>query len=88
LPEILFLFEEIDIKPLRGKKFPFEKIPVENGSKEKKQQVSPWILFLIIKTLMRKISGQALGNVPNSDVRALYRFLTLGIESFRIGSEQ
>jgi AcrR family transcriptional regulator len=64
--EFIRLFEEIDIKPLRNSESPFRR----------ELRLSPWILFLIIATLMQTDPGR---KVPNSDIRFLYRFLTLGI---------
>jgi DNA-binding phage protein len=76
----LHLFEAIDIKPLQNEGSPFRKIPI--GEKES-FNISLWILFLIIKTLMIRKPGQGLGDVPNSDIRSLYRFITLGIGGFK-----
>jgi AcrR family transcriptional regulator len=76
----LSLFEVIDIKPLQNEGSPFKEISV--GEKEN-FNITPWILFLIVKTLMRRNEGHALGDVPNSDIRALYKFITLGIGGFR-----
>jgi len=66
--EFMRLFEEIDIKPLRNSKSPFGE----------ELWLSPWILFLIINTLMSSNSGQTTGNVPNSDIRYLYHFIMGG----------
>jgi len=76
----LSLFEVIDIKPLQNEGSPFKEIPV--GEKEN-FNITPWILFLIVKTLMKRNAGHALGDVPNSDIRALYKFITLGIGGFK-----
>jgi AcrR family transcriptional regulator len=76
----LRLFEVIDIKPLQNEHSPFREIPI--GEKEN-FSISPWILFLIVKTLMGREPVRALGDVPNSDIRALYRFITLGIGGFK-----
>jgi hypothetical protein len=46
--------------------------------------LTPWILFLIINTLMQKKSGHKVKNVPNSDIRFLYRLITLGIGGLKI----
>ncbi|MDR0289328.1 MAG: TetR/AcrR family transcriptional regulator [Treponema sp.] len=74
--EFLPLFEDIDIKLLRE---------MPQGAPEGGELwVSPWILFLIINTLMQTNSGQIAGDVPNDDIRFLYRFLTLGIGGFKI----
>jgi AcrR family transcriptional regulator len=76
----LRLFEVIDIKPLQNEGSPFREIHI--GEKEN-VNISPWILFLIVKTLMIRKPGQALGDVPNSNIRSLYRFITLGIGGFK-----
>jgi hypothetical protein len=55
-------------------------IPI--GEKEN-INISHWILFLIVKTLMGREQGHAFGDVPNSDIRALYKFITLGIGGFK-----
>ncbi|MCL2761611.1 MAG: TetR/AcrR family transcriptional regulator [Treponema sp.] len=67
--EFLWVFEDIAIKPLCNSPF----------SELKEGRISPWVLFLIASTLMRENSGQALGTVPKSDIRFLYRFVTSGI---------
>jgi hypothetical protein len=72
--EFMRLFEEIDIKPLRNSKSLFGE----------ELWISPWILFLIITTLIPSNSGQIAGKVPNSDIRYLYRFITLGISGNKI----
>jgi AcrR family transcriptional regulator len=76
----LRLFEVIDIKPLQNEGSPFREI-----HKEEKENfnISPWILFLIVKTLMIRKPGQGLGDVPTSDIRSLYKFITLGIGGFK-----
>ena len=73
LTESLLLFDELDIRTLKNGENPFRGI-----------QISHWILFLIVTTLMRENQGQkTLGYVSNSDIRCLYRFLTLGIKGFK-----
>jgi AcrR family transcriptional regulator len=81
-PKIGFLrlFEVIDIKPLQNEGSPFREIPV---SQEENVNITPWILFLIIRTLMESKPGQTLGDVPNNYIRSLYRFITLGIGGFK-----
>jgi len=75
----LNLFEVIDIKPLQNEGSPFREVPAwENEN----VIITPWILFLIVKTLMEKKPDHVLG-VPNSNIRSLYRFITLGIGGFR-----
>ncbi|MDR2718946.1 MAG: TetR/AcrR family transcriptional regulator [Treponema sp.] len=81
MSEFMRLFEEIDIKPLQNNKSPFNVMP------EEELWLSPWILFLIINTLMQTGSGQTVGKVPNSDIRYLYRFITLGISGNKINEE-
>jgi AcrR family transcriptional regulator len=76
--EFIRLFEEIDIKPLQNKESPFRG----------ELRLTSWILFLIIATLMQGNSGQIAGKVPNSDIRFLYRFITLGIGSNRKKGEK
>jgi len=76
----LRLFEVIDIKPLQNEGSPFKEIPV--GEKDN-FNISPWILILIVKALMGREPGHALGDVPNSDIRALYKFITLGVGGFK-----
>ena len=70
--DFLRLFENIDIKFLRDGKSPFTEL-----------WATPWILFLIINTLMQKNMGHRVKNVPNSDIRFLYRLITLGIGGFK-----
>jgi AcrR family transcriptional regulator len=76
----LRLFEVIDIKPLQNEHSPFKEIPI--GEKDN-FDISQWILFLIVKTLMIRKPGQGLGDVPTSDIRSLYKFITLGIGGFK-----
>jgi len=45
--------------------------------------VTPWILFLIINTLMQKNAGHSIKKVPNSDIRFLYQLITLGVGGFK-----
>jgi AcrR family transcriptional regulator len=66
----LRLFENIDIK------LPHV-MPDDGGV-----WLTPWILFLIINTLMQKKAGHKVKNVPNNDIRFLYRLVTLGIGGF------
>jgi len=70
--DFLRLFENIDIKFLNS-------MSVGGGL-----WLTPWILFLIINTLMQKNSGHKVKNVPNSDIRFLYRLITLGIGGFKL----
>jgi AcrR family transcriptional regulator len=76
----LRIFEDIEIGSLRGGKSPFGSMP-QGGD----LWLSPWILFLIINTLMLRnaeqtaSSAESLDNVQMSDIRSLHRFLTLGI---------
>lgn len=72
--ESLRLFEEIEIKPLLNPESPFTET-----------SLSSWILFLIVNTLMRTSGGQELGQAASSDIRQLYRLITLGIGGFEIG---
>jgi AcrR family transcriptional regulator len=84
--DFLRLFEVIDIKPLQNEGSPFREI---SARQEGNVYITPWILFLIIRTLMERKPGQAghaehaLGDVPNSYIRSLYNFITLGIGGFR-----
>ncbi|MCL2479720.1 MAG: TetR/AcrR family transcriptional regulator, partial [Treponema sp.] len=70
--ESLRLFDEIDIGYLQNDGSPFRL----------SSNISPWILFLIVNTLMREDSKKTLGKVPVGDIRLLYRFLMLGIGGF------
>jgi hypothetical protein len=65
------LFEDINIKPLK-----------RSEGMTDEPWLSPWILFLIINTLLQENSGKAVENVPNEDIRFLHRFLTLGIGGY------
>jgi AcrR family transcriptional regulator len=67
------LFEDVDIKSLRG----------SEGLTDE-PWLSPWILFLILNTLLQGKSGRVIENLPNSDIRFLHRFLTLGIGGIKI----
>jgi AcrR family transcriptional regulator len=78
--ESLRIFDEIDIKPLLDNESPFR---VTMSGEKVNIGISPWILFLIVNTLMRKNQGQPLGEIPNEDIRSLFRFITLGIKGFK-----
>ncbi|MDR1655193.1 MAG: TetR/AcrR family transcriptional regulator [Treponema sp.] len=41
-----------------------------------------WILFLALNMLMRRPEGMAFADFPNSSIRALYRFISLGLEGY------
>jgi hypothetical protein len=83
----LRIFEDIDICSLRGEKSPFIGTLREQGGD---LWLSPWILFLIINTLMLRNAEQAassaesLDYVQMGDIRSLHRFLTLGIGGFSL----
>jgi AcrR family transcriptional regulator len=76
------LFEEINIKPL--KEAPLQGASL-HGSEDMADEswLSPWILFLVVNTLLQGKTG-LVENVPNSDIRFLHRFLTLGIGGYQI----
>jgi AcrR family transcriptional regulator len=71
------LFEEINISPL-------QEAPL-HGSENMADEswLSPWILFLVVNTLLQGKSGLLVENVPNGDIRFLHRFLTLGIGGYQ-----
>jgi len=54
--DFLRIFDEIDIKPLQNSDSPFRETPL---IEQKNIGISPWILFLIVNTLMRKNQEQA-----------------------------
>ena len=78
--EVFRLFEDVDIDFMR------------NSREDQKQQVSYWILYLLIAIMMRQnfetneqqvcffIGSE---NIQNSDIRLLYRFITLGLKGFK-----
>ena len=78
--EVFRLFEDVDIEFMRQNK------------EDEKRKASHWIVFLLIATMMRqnfetneqekcfKIKG---GNMQNSDIRLLYRFVILGLKGFK-----
>jgi len=80
--EMFRLFEDVDIEPVRDR------------GEEVKQQVSHWIIFLLINILMRpKQDNDESGwlnmktgipnpNIDNNDIRLLFRFITLGLGGF------
>jgi hypothetical protein len=55
----------------------------ENFGEDTDQQIAHRILFLIVSILMRRHKTQSLADMPNSDVRTLYRFITLGLGGFK-----
>jgi AcrR family transcriptional regulator len=46
------------------------------------EQISQWIFFLIVNTLMRRPPAVGFAEVPNASIRRLYRFICLGIKGF------
>jgi len=81
--EMFRLFEDVNIESIK------------DGGEEVRQQVSHWILFLLINTLMRtkqeKNEGGWLNtktgipdpNFDNNDIRLLFKFITLGLGGFK-----
>ena len=67
MTESLQIFDEINIG----------RIPEAAG-----KRASPWIFFLILNTLMIRGSYQSFSDAPNSGIRFLYRFITMGIGGF------
>jgi AcrR family transcriptional regulator len=79
--DFLRLFETIEIRFLQDGNNSFNSISEGGGGGV---WLTPWILFLIINTLMQKNSGHKMKNVPNSDIRFLYRLITFGIGGFKL----
>jgi AcrR family transcriptional regulator len=48
------------------------------------EKTSQWVLFLVVNTLMRRLTGMELSGISNDSFRILYRFITLGVEGFNI----
>lgn len=44
--------------------------------------ISQWIFFLVLNMLMRRPEGMAFADFPNSSIRVLYRFITLGLKGY------
>jgi AcrR family transcriptional regulator len=44
--------------------------------------INQWILFLILNMLMYRPEGMAFADFPNSGIRILYRFITLGLKGY------
>jgi AcrR family transcriptional regulator len=78
LTEIIRLFDEIDIPILSDSNSPFRQAPAA----DEEMGISPWILFLIVNTLMRKKQNSP-GTIINEDIRNLFRFITVGINGFK-----
>ena len=53
------------------------------GDEEENRQLSHGILFLLINILMRRHREQSLEQMPNSDIRTLFRFIARGLEGFK-----
>jgi AcrR family transcriptional regulator len=80
--DIFRLFEDVEIESLR------------NAAEEDKQVASHWILFLLINVLTRTPSAPgdhckdtpaefSLKKIQNTDIRMLYKFITLGLGSIQ-----
>ena len=94
-PDILTVFDWIRNRKLffhhKGKKHHeemteslqiFDEINIGRMPGSAGKQVSPWIFFLIVNTLMIRGGHQLFGDVSNNNIRFLYRFLTMGIGGF------
>ena len=55
----------------------------KNFDEDTDQHIAHWILFLIISILMQRHTTRSLADMPNSDVRTLYRFISLGLGGFK-----
>ncbi|MDR2185220.1 MAG: TetR/AcrR family transcriptional regulator [Treponema sp.] len=49
------------------------------------ETVAQWILFLVVKTMIRRPVGMEFADISNETFRVLYRFITSGIGGFRNG---
>lgn len=81
--ESMHLFDGINIKPLAHSESPFREIPGRQMPECGEGAISPWILFLVVTTLMRSEQQHELGKFSNEDIRGLFRFITTGINGFK-----
>jgi len=70
--DVFRLFENVDIESVRG----------GSGAKEEKERISNWILFLLINVLTKQGQSNSAEKVQNTDIRVLYRFISLGLGGF------
>ncbi|MDR1587424.1 MAG: TetR/AcrR family transcriptional regulator [Treponema sp.] len=77
-PGILGVFDEIDFAEAGN----IEQNEITSALGGDKRQMSQWVIFLIISILMRRSEGMSFTEVPNDNIRTLYRFITLGLEGF------
>ena len=66
--EIFRLFEDINIEPMH------------NAAEEEKQNISHWIMFLLINILINPFNQKIAAS--NKDIHILYKFITLGLGGF------
>ncbi|MDR0655494.1 MAG: TetR/AcrR family transcriptional regulator [Treponema sp.] len=71
------------------------RLPIEDWSSDKvpgeadepfgdspEDLIDQWILFLTLNMLMHRPEGMAFADFPNSSIRVLYRFITLGLRGY------
>jgi len=69
--DVFRLFEDIEIEP------------IGTDSKDDKERISNWILFLLINVLTKQGRSTSAEKVQNTDIRVLYKFITLGLGGFK-----
>jgi AcrR family transcriptional regulator len=79
-PDLFRVFDEIDL----ARSGNFDRDEVVSALSGDRKQLTQWIMFLIINILMRRPKGTSFAEVPNSNIRTLYRFITLGLEGFNV----
>jgi AcrR family transcriptional regulator len=62
----------------------FGKINIAAFEQEDREQISQWMIFLLISTLMRHPEHMSFADVPNTSIRIMYRFIALGLEGFNL----
>jgi hypothetical protein len=56
---------------------------MEGLSESLKEQTAQWILFLTANVLMHRPQGMAVSEISNTNLRILYKFIALGINSYK-----
>jgi hypothetical protein len=79
-PGFYRIFNDIDFAAVSGQEEETI-VSIINGDRI---QLGQWILFLIVHTLIQRPGETEYADLPNSRIRDMYRFLTLGLRGFQI----
>jgi len=72
-PRVSRIFRGVDMT-IQGVKVDFESPAID--------RYTHWVFFLIVNTLMRRPPGMDFGDLPDTSIRTLFRFIALGLKGF------